>query len=82
MSTQFLSTTSLAKRWDCSTDLVRKLVREGAIKAISLTSGKRSFYRFELSVVEQHEAKMSRGQRSSVRTVSASAVRFAKGANQ
>jgi hypothetical protein len=79
MSTQYLSTTSLAKRWDCSPDLVRKLAREGAIKAIALTSGKRTFYRFAMNVVEQHEAKMSRSPRlTSGRTVSASAIRFAR----
>jgi hypothetical protein len=77
---QFLSTTSVAKRWDCSPDLVRKLVREGVIQAIALTHGKRTAYRIALHVVEQYEARNARSLASvSTPLISAKALRFRNG---
>ena len=82
MSTQFLSTASVAKRWDCSPDLVRKLVRNGAIKAVALTSGRRVRYRIALHTLEQYENKMGRVTHDvKVRTITPAALRFALGGN-
>jgi hypothetical protein len=82
MSTQYLSTASVAKRWDCSPDLIRKLVRNGAIKAVALTSGKRIRYRIALHTLEQYENKMGRVPHAiKEREISPFAIRFARGEN-
>lgn len=77
---QFLSTTSVAKRWDCSPDYVRKLVREGVIRAISLSSGRRTAYRISLREIEHYECKVARrANQFPASKISAAALKFAKG---
>ena len=80
MNSQYLSTASVAQRWDCSPDLVRKLVREGVIKAVALTSGQRVRYRIALHTLEQYERKMGRAPVAvPASAVAMRAVQFVKG---
>lgn len=78
-ASKFLSTSSVAARWDCSPDLVRKLVREGVIKAIALTSGKRTFYRISIAAVEQYESGQMLRRRECRAAISPRAIKFSEG---